>query len=53
MEYLLKIEEYHGRLMASDPPVLQFIKDFLNSGEANFMHIALWITSHFSSVASE
>ncbi len=41
-------EEYHVALLESRPSVVDFIERFLNSGEANFVHIALWILAQFS-----
>ena len=46
-------EEYHHELLGCEPPMMQLIAEFLETGETNFMHIALWIIAQFSSVASE
>ena len=43
----------HKLLMENDPSVMQLIRKFLNSGESNFIHIALWIVAQFSGAAGE
>ncbi len=42
------VEEYHAALLEGRPSVMDFIEGFLNSGESNFVHIALWILAQFS-----
>ncbi len=45
--------EYHQALLDNKPSVLELIEKFISSEEINFVHIALWIISQFSSVAGE